>query len=72
MIEPRTGRETGVWFENQECWMYRGTLSVVIQFNKKTPEHMVEPMIVSRCPACEQGRLRVAHGTVKRWLILPA
>lgn len=53
--------------------MYRGTLSVVIQFAKKTPEHLSEPYAVSRCPLCERSRLisQWENRRVKRWLILP-
>lgn len=70
--EPKTGRPVGVWFENQECWMYRGNLPVVIQFGKTTPEHVTEPMTVSRCPPCERNKLNVQFPgrKVKRWLIL--
>lgn len=76
-IEPKSGLEIGVWFDTPETKdrvrAYRGTCSVVIQFNKKTPEHSEEPMVVSRCPPCEWTRLLALHPgrTVKRWLILP-
>lgn len=68
--EPKSGLAVGVWFENPACWGYRGTLPVVIEFHPKTPLHMTERAVISRCPACEAGRLSV-NGKVKRWLILP-
>lgn len=71
--EPKTGRPVGVWFENQECWMYRGKLPVVIQFGKTTPEHVTEPMKISRCPTCERTVLAREYPgrMVRRWMIVP-
>lgn len=69
MTEPKTGLEVGVWFEDSACLGYRGTLSVVIQFQKTTPEHMTEPMLVSRCPPCEVSSF--PSRKIKRWMILP-
>lgn len=72
VLEPRTGKPVGVWFENRECWVYRGKLPVVIQFGKRSPEHVTEPMIVSHCPSCDSSRLISQYGSnIKRWLILP-
>lgn len=72
VLEPRTGKPVGVWFEGAECLRYRGTLPVVIQFGKRSPEHVTEPMIISRCPPCEGSRLMAQYGTnIKRWIILP-
>lgn len=68
--EPKSGLAVGVWFEDDKCWRYKGSLPALIQFNRKTVEHMSEPYVVSRCPACEWGRL-MANGTIKRWMILP-
>jgi hypothetical protein len=78
MTEPKTGLEVGVWFDTDETKdrvrTYKGTLPVVIQFNKTTPEHMTEPMVISRCPPCEWAAVLTRAGgnrTVKRWMILP-
>lgn len=79
MTESKTNLEIGVWFEDQRCWMYKGTLPVVLQIEKREPTPFAGRVItsietiVSRCPACEASRIRTVHGfgKVKRWLILP-
>jgi hypothetical protein len=73
LIEPKTGKQIGVWFENEEVWMYRGTLPVVIHFHPREGGFITEEMRVSRCPSCERGKIMVQVGItkVKRWMILP-
>lgn len=72
-IEPKSGLEVAVWHEGESVWGYRGTLSVVIQFAKPSPEYSTEPMAVSRCPPCERRDLMNKYPSrkVKRWLIIP-
>lgn len=70
MTEPKTGLEVSIWFEDMACLGYRGTLPVVIQFQKTTPEHMMEPMQVFHCPPCERSSFPAGR-KIKRWLILP-
>ncbi len=72
--ESKTGLPVGVWFDNGDAvWSYLGTLSVVIQFAKPSPEYATEPMVVSKCPPCERTFLMAKWPSrkVKRWLILP-
>lgn len=75
MIEPKSGLEVAVWHEGESVWAYHGTLSVVIQFAKPSPDDVTarEPMLVSRCPACERRDLMNKYPSrkVKRWMILP-
>lgn len=71
-FETRTGLEVGVWFYDEKCWAYKGTLPVLLQFHKKTPQHCSEPYEVSGCPACAAPRLKAQYGArVKRWLVIP-
>lgn len=63
--------ETGVWFENEHVWMQRKPC--VVQWTKKTPEHVTEPMEIIGCPGCVAGGMKLNHPgqKVKRWLLLP-
>lgn len=72
--EPRTGTPIGVWIDGESCWAYRGTLPVIIQFAKPSPEQNAsEPMVVSRCPPCERRFLmdKWPSRKVKRWMVIP-
>lgn len=71
MLEPKSGREVGVWFEDDSCWGYKGTLPVVMEVENLldlyTPR--LRSFHVSRCPAC--SRSSYEHKRVVRWIILP-
>lgn len=74
-VEPKTGSQIGVWFNDETVWMYRGTLPIVIEFHPREGGFIGNPIIVSRCPSCEMSRIKSANpyaGKVKRWMILPA
>lgn len=78
--EPKSGLAVGVWFEDDSCWIYKGTLPVVIQFESEPYGAYLSSYVVSRCPPCERSRLgrstdqsgRIKFNKVKRWLILPS
>lgn len=72
--EPKSGLEIGVWFYNEDIRRLKISLPVIVQFAKKSPEHMQEPMVISLCFPCEAWKFKSQypnHATIKRWLILP-
>ncbi|MFI5222625.1 MAG: hypothetical protein ACHQX3_00020 [Nitrospirales bacterium] len=71
MIDPKTGRETGVWFTDPAWMAYRGDMPIVMDLeNQLDPnEPKVRVFHVSRCPSCEGSRFQ--NKICKRWLILP-
>lgn len=72
--EPETKLPTGVWFDDSEWQVYRGTLPAVLDVeNLHDPETpKVRVMHVSQCPACERKLYDISNGKrVVRWLILP-